>query len=255
MNYEPIKVKNLTLGDEKVKIIYPISGVTKEAIIDEMKYVKKTAADIVEWRVDAYEDAHDADATITLLRDVREALGDEKVLLFTVRTAGEGSVKEFDRDYYFELLNRAIDTNCIDMVDIEYYSKRDMYNYTVSHAKAKNVKTIGSIHVYDGTPETVLISDTIDMMQGTCDIPKMAVMTSVPQDCQRIFDAGKMLLEYEGAKYPSPFILIGMGDAGTETRKPDKFWGSCASFCAGRVASAPGQLSLDEMLELRDSAK
>ena len=252
MNYEPIKVRGLVIGDGDVKICYPVPGTTREEIINEMKYVRGTKADLVEWRVDFYEDAHDANAVIDLLQDVREALGDEKVLLFTIRTADEGSSKEFDRDYYFELINRAIGTGYIDMVDIEYYSKREMYKYTVAHAKTRGVKTIGSIHDFSGTNPAVILADTIDMMQGTCDIPKLAVLTTMPSDADRIFEAGKIVSEFEGAKFPSPFILIGMGENGSVTRRPDKFWGSSISYCSGKVATAPGQIALDEMLAIKE---
>lgn len=247
-----LDVKGLKLGDGIVKICYPVTSVTKEEILKEAEDIKDKAWDIIEWRVDFYEDAHDKEAVFNLLPQIREIIGNEKVLMFVVRTADEGSAKAFDRDYYFDLINTAIDSGLIDIIDVEYYSGRVKYNEAIKHAAEKGVVSIGSIHLYNGTPNSVEIVDTIDMIQGRADIAKMAVMAVNKNDTERIIEAGRKLMEYKEAKYPSPFILIGMGEAGRETRRTDNYFGSCISYCMGKDSLSPGQISLEELVEMRE---
>lgn len=249
-----VTVKGLALGDGIVKICYPVTSVTKDEILAEVTEVKDKPWDIIEWRVDFYEDAHDKEAVFELLPQIREIIGNDKVLMFVVRTADEGSAKHFDRDYYFDLINTAIDSGLIDIIDVEYYSGRAKYNEAIQHAAEKKVVSIGSVHLYNGTPNSVEIVDTIDMIQGRADIAKMAVMSGNKNDTERIIEAGRKLMEYKEAKYPSPFILIGMGEAGRETRRTDRYFGTCISYCMGKDSLSPGQIPLEELVAMREAS-
>ena len=62
-----------------------MTGASIDAILDEMEYVKDQPCDIIEWRVDFYEDAHDEEAVFALLPKIREIIGEDKVLMFVVR--------------------------------------------------------------------------------------------------------------------------------------------------------------------------
>ena len=248
--FKVIDIKGIKLGDGIVKICYPVTGASIDAILDEMEYVKDQPCDIIEWRVDFYEDAHDEEAVFALLPKIREIIGEDKVLMFVVRTADEGGNKSFDREYYFTLINRAIDSGLIDIIDIEYYSGKKNYMAAIEHAKEKGVVSIGSHHIYGGTPNAVEMVDIIDMIHGRADIAKLAVLSQNYKDTERVLEAGKMLLDYENTT--SPFILIAMGEAGTETRRTDKFFGSCLSYCQGRDSMSPGQLPLDELVAMRE---
>ena len=246
-----VDVKGVKLGDGIVKICYPVTSSTAEEILDEFNYVKDQPCDIIEWRVDFYEDAHDKEKVFDLLAKIRKTIGDDKVLMFVVRTADEGSAKSFERNYYYELINTAIESGLIDIIDIEYYSGHSHYYEAIENAKKHGVVTIGSVHIYKGTPNAVEMADIIDMIQGRADIAKLAVLSSNQKDTERVIEAGKILMEYKEAKYPSPFILIAMGEEGRETRRTDRYFGSCLSYCKGRDSLSPGQIPLDELVEMR----
>lgn len=249
-----VEVKGLRLGDGIVKICYPVTSITKEEILAEVESVKDKPWDIIEWRVDFYEDAHDKEAVFGLLPQIREIIGPDKIMMFVLRTADEGSSKSFDREYYFDVINTAIDSGLIDIIDVEYYSGKAKYMEAIAHAKEKKIVSIGSVHLYNGTPNAVEIVDTIDMIQGRADIAKMAVMSQNQKDTERVIEAGKILMEYKEAKFPSPFILIAMGEAGKETRRTDRYFGSCISYCMGKDSMSPGQIPLEELVEMREKA-
>ncbi len=51
-----VTIDTVTLGEGKPKIIVPLVGRTKEEIIQEAEFVATVDCDIVEWRIDFYED-------------------------------------------------------------------------------------------------------------------------------------------------------------------------------------------------------
>ena len=66
--FKVIDIKGVKLGARHCKdLLCGGTSATAEAILDEMNYVKDQPCDIVEWRVDFYEDAHDEEAVFALL--------------------------------------------------------------------------------------------------------------------------------------------------------------------------------------------
>ena len=57
----PVKVRNITIGEGTPKICVPIVGVTKEEILEAGKNICTIGADVIEWRVDWYENVFDFD--------------------------------------------------------------------------------------------------------------------------------------------------------------------------------------------------
>ena len=54
-----VKIRNMVLGEGVPKICVPIVGVTKEDILKEAEAITKLPADIVEWRIDCFENVFD----------------------------------------------------------------------------------------------------------------------------------------------------------------------------------------------------
>ena len=76
----PVKVRNVEIGTGLPKICVPIVGVTKEDILDAARIIKTTAADVVEWRVDWYEDIFDFEKTAETMKALRDVLVDTPIL-------------------------------------------------------------------------------------------------------------------------------------------------------------------------------
>ena len=51
-----IDIRGHKIGDGVTKICAPITGVTKESIIEQAFQIKKSGADMAEWRADWYQD-------------------------------------------------------------------------------------------------------------------------------------------------------------------------------------------------------
>lgn len=137
----PVKVRNVEIGTGLPKICVPIVGVTKEAILDAARIIKTTAADVVEWRVDWYEDIFDFEKTAETMKALRDVLGDTPIL-FTFRTSKEGGEKAIDTDAYVELNQKAAKTGLIDLVDIEAFTGDDAVKAVVNTAHECGVKVV-----------------------------------------------------------------------------------------------------------------
>lgn len=76
-----VKVRNVEIGVGIPKICVPIVGVTREEILAAAKNIKSTKADVVEWRVDWYEDIFDFAKTEATMQALREVLDEMPILL------------------------------------------------------------------------------------------------------------------------------------------------------------------------------
>ena len=155
----PVKVRNVEIGTGLPKICVPIVGVTKEDILDAARTIKTTAADVVEWRVDWYEDIFDFEKTAETMKALRDVLGDTPIL-FTFRTSKEGGEKAIDTDAYVELNQKAAKTGLIDLVDIEAFTGDDAVKAVVNTAHECGVKVVASNHDFHKTPDKEAVSYT-----------------------------------------------------------------------------------------------
>ena len=128
-----VKVRNVEIGTGIPKICVPIVGVTREEILKAAETIKSTPADVVEWRVDWYEDIFDFGRTEETMKALREVLG-ETPILFTFRTSKEGGEKSIETDAYVELNQKAAKTGLIDLVDIEAFTGDDAVKAVATRA-------------------------------------------------------------------------------------------------------------------------
>ena len=130
-----VKVRNIEIGAGIPKICVPIVGVTREEILAAAETIKSTKADVVEWRVDWYEDIFDFAKTEETMKALREVLG-ETPILFTFRTSKEGGEKSIETETYVELNQNAAKTGLVDLVDVEAFTGDDAVKAVVETAHA-----------------------------------------------------------------------------------------------------------------------
>ena len=133
-----VKVRNIEIGAGIPKICVPIVGVTREEILAAAENIKSTKADVVEWRVDWYEDIFDFAKTEATMQALREVLG-EMPILFTFRTSKEGGEKAIETEAYVELNQNAAKTGLVDLVDVEAFTERCSYTSCSNRRDGKRV--------------------------------------------------------------------------------------------------------------------
>ena len=111
-------VKNREIGTGKPLICVPVMEKTREKIITEITYLTGSSADMIEWRVDAFEAFLDYNAVREVLEAVSPVLG-EKIFLYTFRTKKQGGEAQVDRETLNDLHDLAAESDCVDLIEIE----------------------------------------------------------------------------------------------------------------------------------------
>ena len=84
-----VNIKNLEIGAGKTKICVPVIGRTDEEILSQAMELKYSVADIIEWRVDFFDDVMDCDKVLKMTDKIVDVLGDKPVL-FSFSSKKEG---------------------------------------------------------------------------------------------------------------------------------------------------------------------
>ena len=239
-----VKVRNIEIGAGIPKICVPIVGVTREEILVAAENIKSTKADVVEWRVDWYENIFDFTKTEATMQALREVLG-EMPILFTFRTSKEGGEKAIETEAYVELNQNAAKTGLVDLVDVEAFTGDDVVKAVVEIAHENGVKVIASNHDFHKTPAKEEIVSRLRKMQDLgADIPKIAVMPQNKKDVLTLLAATEeMAREYADR----PIITMSMSGTGVISRLCGEVFGSALTFGAVGKVSAPGQMRIEDL--------
>ncbi|KFX55903.1 type I 3-dehydroquinate dehydratase [Clostridium botulinum] len=239
-----VQVKNVKIGEDIPKICVPIVGATSKEILDEAENLKELTLDIVEWRVDFYEEVFDIEKVKEILSKLTTTLK-EIPLIFTFRNKIEGGEREIPIEYYLKLNLEVAKTKLVDLIDVELFIGDDLVKEIVEVAHDNDVKVIISNHDFFKTPcKEEIISRLIKMIQLNGDLPKIAVMPQCEIDVLTLLYATNEVKH----KYPNNSIItMSMSGRGIISRISGEIFGSCLTFGAAKKASAPGQIGVEEL--------
>ena len=239
-----VKVKNVVIGQGIPKICVSIIETTKEDILASANKLRAVPHDLVEWRADWFDDVFDFDCVKNTLEELRKILGDTPIL-FTFRTANEGGEKAIDKDIYKALNSNVIATGLADIVDVELFTGDEYVKDIISLAHSNDVKVVVSNHDFDKTPNKDEIIKRLCTMQDLgADIPKIAVMPNSKKDVITLLAA----TEEMASNYANqPIVTMSMASAGLVSRLSGEAFGSAITFGALEKASAPGQISANNL--------
>ena len=250
----PVKVRNISIGEGIPKICVPVVGITREEIITEAKSFSSIPVDLVEWRVDWFEQVFDLEKVLGLLKELREVLG-ELTLLMTFRTSKEGGEKSISASDYARLNIEAAKSGYVDLIDVEIFTGDEIVKEIIDAVHNYGVKVIASNHDFDKTPDKDDIVERLRKMQELgADIPKIAVMPQSAKDVLTLLSAtDEMVTKYADR----PIITMSMAGTGLISRLCGEVFGSAITFGAAKKASAPGQMEVNDLstvLQLLHSA-
>ena len=244
-----IKVRDIEIGAGAPKIIVPIVGVTKDDIIAEAKTFDSIPVDMVEWRVDWFENVFEFDKVEEVLKELRDALGNIPILM-TFRTSKEGGEKAIEPEAYARLNIKAAQTGYVDFVDVEIFTGDEIVKKIIDGVHAAGARVIASNHDFFKTPAQSDIVYRLRKMQDMgADIPKIAVMPTCKQDVITLLSA---TLEMSEKYADRPIITMSMAGTGVVSRLTGETFGSALTFGAASKASAPGQVGVHELKQVLD---
>lgn len=231
------------MGAGMPKVIVPIVAAGRAGIVEKAKEFKNHALDVVEWRVDFYEDVFDTEKVLETLKELRAALG-ETPILFTFRTKKEGGEKEIDMEAYIALNTAVAQSGNADAVDVEIFSGDDVVRRCIDAAHAAGVAVVGSNHDFGKTPDKADLLYRLRKMQDmNADIPKIAVMPKSAADVIVLLDATQ---EMHNQYADRPIITMSMSN-GVISRLCGECFGSSMTFGAVGQVSAPGQIPVEQL--------
>ena len=239
-----VTVRNTVIGEGLPKICVPIVGKNKEELLSEVAVLKQVDVDVVEWRMDWFEDIMNFTKACEMLQILRDALG-EMPILATFRTKQEGGEKAIAKADYVALYKAIVATQQADLIDVELFTGENEVKAILEDAHAHHVAVVMSNHDFAKTPSYDEILTRLKAMQSLgADIPKIAVMPQNKADVLTLLSATNTMYEEFADR---PIITMSMAGTGAISRVCGEVFGSALTFGAAKKASAPGQVAVADL--------
>lgn len=243
-----ITIKNYAIDEGRPIICVPVVAVGKEEILREISVLVQKDVQMIEWRVDWFEDAMSLTAVEEVLERIKPLTRDV-IVLFTFRTKKQGGELAAEEEYLLQLYELAAASGVVDVIDVEFFEIKHPQK-VIRNIQRHPVKVISSHHDFDETPSEEIMEMVLEKMaQGGADIVKLAVMPKSAKDVLRLLSVTTKIKE----KYPSlPLVTMSMGSIGTISRVCGETFGSCITFGSYKQSSAPGQLQMEKLAAILD---
>lgn len=227
----------------------PLISANRNELLADVEVGVANGCDFLEWRRD-----HFMPGEILTVADEQDLLSEMKIrmpdqgLIYTFRSHCEGGAVETSDEIRAAAVMAAIKSNRVDYVDVELNNSAPFLTRIKEALKTSETQWIVSYHDFAKTPTTAEIWDIFTAMEEAGgDLLKLAVMPQSTDDVRRLMQA---TLTYN-EKFPKAMIAIAMGAKGSITRIAPELCGGSLTFVAGAGKTAPGQLSLEEVVDLR----
>lgn len=244
-----IEVKGKKVGQGKPIICVPVMESRKDEIVIEAARLVGLGVQMIEWRVDAFENVHSLNAIREVLAELQPIVKNT-ILLYTFRSKKQGGLAELAYDKIYDLHQVAAESKIVDFVDVEYFDV-DNIDKEIRLLQKMGVRVITSHHDFEETPSGEIIAMLLEQMaQSGTDIVKLAVMPQTTEDVLCLLKETNAFHK----KYPNqPLVTMSMGKLGVISRVSGETFGSCITFGAGKNASAPGQIPMMELQQILDT--
>ena len=203
--------------------------------IDAMRYID---ADIIEWRADFLP----KEAILQVAPAIFEKFAGRE-LLFTLRTRAEGGEIDLDSAEYVQIIKDVAQLYQPEYIDFEYFSHKDVFEEMLDFPNL-----VLSYHNFQETPENMM-EILSELTSLTPKVVKVSVMAHTEQD---VLDLMNFTRGFKTLNPEQEYVTISMGKVGKVSRITSDVTGSSWSFASLDAASAPGQISLSNMVKIRE---
>ncbi len=220
---------NYKLGDVPL-----IAGVMTDSDVFTVATNYMSSTDLIELRVDMFDNLA-IEHVEHIFRTAREKF--KKPIIATVRDTKEGGQKWIsDRSAIYKAV-----IPFADLIDIEINSE-ELFSEISSHCANLRKLLIGSYHNFQETPDDDFLEQIISKGKGLgADIIKIAAYAKNADDMIR-------LLVFTHKHKHDAVITMSVGDKGSPSRIVSPLFGSLFTYGYIRQPSAPGQLSVNELI-------
>lgn len=236
-------IKNRRLGQGMPLVCVPIMASKRTEIIEEARRLVQMGTDMIEWRVDAFEAPTDMNAIRAVLEELSDIVK-ETILLYTFRSKAQGGSIQLSAEEIYDIHQIAAESHVVDLIDVEYFAEKHPKK-EIRLLQKMGARVIASHHDFTETPNPEVMRMLLEQMNSSgADIVKLAVMPHGEEDVLALLFETSLFC----SKHPdTPIITMSMGALGCISRIAGETFGSCVTFGAGKKASAPGQLPMDDL--------
>ena len=203
--------------------------------IDAMRYID---ADIIEWRADFLP----KEAILQVAPAIFEKFAGRE-LLFTLRTRAEGGEIDLSSEDYVQIIKDVAQLYQPEYLDFEYFGHKDVFEEMLDFPNL-----VLSYHNFQETPDNMM-EILSELTSLTPKVVKVSVMAHTAQD---VLDLMNFTRGFKTLNPEQEYVTISMGKVGKVSRITSDITGSSWSFASLDVASAPGQISLSNMVKIRE---
>ena len=242
---KPILVNGKPLGSGRFPAICtPLVGRTREQVLAEVALLVTKQPDLLEWRVDFFQEIGNVAAVVALAGEIRQAAGRIPVL-FTRRSVTEGGEPiPLNEEHVVALITAVCASRTVELVDFEMNNDPTHIALVRAATQAHGIGLVLSFHNFQSTPSQEVLSQHFAQAQSLgADVAKIAVMPERLEDVLSVLGA---TLE-SSQKLDIPLVSMSMGGYGALTRLFGWAFGSAMGFAVGAAASAPGQVPIEDM--------
>jgi 3-dehydroquinate dehydratase I len=245
----PLLIRNVVFGGPKPLFCVPLVARDADQLMAQAHIAHSLKPDVVEWRADFYEGINRQNvlSAVNNLRAVFEA----QPMILTLRIHSEGGAKPLAEDVRLEVIESALRSGLIDIIDLELSNGPQVLKPLLQSAHEHGSRVILSFHDFERTPANDLLLERISTMvaQGA-DIAKIACMPNERADVLRLLQVTLSARQ----TFPSvPLCTMSMGSLGSVTRVAGFLYGSDMAFAVGQEASAPGQIPIADARAMADA--
>ena len=203
--------------------------------LDAMRYID---ADIIEWRADFLP----KEAILQVAPAIFEKFTGRE-LLFTLRTRAEGGEIDLSSEEYVQIIKDVAQLYQPEYIDFEYFGHKDVFEEMLDFPNL-----VLSYHNFQETPDNMM-EILSELTSLTPKVVKVSVMAHTAQD---VLDLMNFTRGFKTLNPEQEYVTISMGKVGKVSRITSDVTGSSWSFASLDAASAPGQISLSNMVKIRE---
>ena len=227
----------------------PLISANQDELLADVEVGVANGCDFLEWRRDHYMQGTvlTPEDELKLLTEIKKRMPNQG-LIYTYRSHYEGGVFKTATEVREAAIDTAIKSNLVDYVDVELQSEAAFLQRIKQALNMNPTQWIVSHHNFEKTPTSEEIGAIYAAMESVGgDVLKLAVMPNSINDIRQLICAS--LNHNEQSE--KAIIAIAMGEAGGITRIAPELCGGSLTYVAGAGKTAPGQLSLEEIIDLR----
>ena len=239
-------IKGKIIGKGKPLVCVPVMESSKEEILRETRRLEEAHTEMIEWRVDAFENVESPNAIREILNEMKHIIK-ESILVYTFRSKNQGGCKALSAADIYDIHQVAAESDVVDFIDVEYFEAKNPQK-EIAMLREMGVYVIASHHDFEQTPDPEVIRMLLEQIRESgADVVKLAVM---PQNMWDVLHLLEETHRFHENHPDHPLITMSMGAKGGISRVAGEFFGSCVTFGAGGQASAPGQLPVKQLEEI-----